>query len=76
MVNEVALIMLWGMFGWQIAAIYIATGLTVALVGGLVIGKLKPVLTTVGPTMSLVIGKRFWLEISTVIVRNKFPKGC
>lgn len=41
MVNEVALIMLWGMFGWQIAAIYIVTGLTVALVGGLVIGKLK-----------------------------------
>ncbi|OLN32971.1 permease [Desulfosporosinus metallidurans] len=41
MVNEVALIMLWGMFGWQIAAIYIATGITVAIVGGLVIGKLK-----------------------------------
>ena len=41
MVNEVALIMLWGMFGWQIAMIYIATGLIVALVGGLVIGKLK-----------------------------------
>lgn len=41
MVNEVALIMLWGMFGWQIAAIYIVTGLTVAIVGGLVIGKLK-----------------------------------
>ena len=41
MVNEVALIMLWGMFGWQIATIYIVTGLTVAIVGGLVIGKLK-----------------------------------
>ena len=41
MVNEVALIMLWGMFGWQIATIYIATGVTVAIVGGLVIGKLK-----------------------------------
>lgn len=41
MVNEVALIMLWGMFGWQIAAIYITTGITVAIVGGLVIGKLK-----------------------------------
>ena len=41
MVNEVALIMLWGMFGWQIATIYIATGLIVAIVGGLVIGKLK-----------------------------------
>ncbi|SPF49040.1 Permease family protein [Candidatus Desulfosporosinus infrequens] len=41
MVNEVALIMLWGMFGWKIATIYIATGVTVAIVGGLVIGKLK-----------------------------------
>jgi len=41
MVNEVALIMLWGMFGWQIAAIYISTGITVAIVGGLVIGKLN-----------------------------------
>lgn len=41
MVNEVALIMLWGMFGWKIAAIYIATGVTVAIVAGIVIGKLK-----------------------------------
>jgi hypothetical protein len=41
MVNEVALIMLWGMFGWRIAAIYIVTGVSVAIVGGLVIGKLK-----------------------------------
>src|SRR5664280_376014 len=40
MVNEVALIMLWGLFGWKIALIYIAAGLTVAMVGGLVIGKL------------------------------------
>src|SRR5665648_667091 len=41
MVNEVALIMLWGLFGWKIAAIYIGTGLSVAIVGGIVIGKLK-----------------------------------
>lgn len=41
MVNEVALIMLWGLFGWKIAAIYIGTGLLVAIVGGIVIGKLK-----------------------------------
>ena len=41
MVNEVALIMLWGMFGWQIATIYIITGVAVAIVGGLVIGKLN-----------------------------------
>ena len=41
MVNEVALIMLWGLFGWKIATIYIATGLLVAIVAGVVIGKLK-----------------------------------
>ena len=41
MVNEVALIMLWGLFGWQIALIYIGTGLLVAIVAGIVIGKLK-----------------------------------
>jgi uncharacterized protein len=41
MVNEVALIMLWGLFGWKIAAIYIGTGLSVAMVAGVVIGKLN-----------------------------------
>ncbi len=41
MVNEVALIMLWGMFGWKIALIYIGTGLLVAIVAGIVIGRLK-----------------------------------
>lgn len=41
MVNEVALIMLWGLFGWRIALIYIGTGLLVAIVAGIVIGRLK-----------------------------------
>ncbi len=41
MVNEVALVLLWGMFGSKIALIYIATGLTVAIAAGLVIGRLK-----------------------------------
>ncbi len=41
MVNEVALIMLWGLFGWRIAMIYIGTGLLVAIVAGIVIGRLK-----------------------------------
>lgn len=41
MVNEVALIMLWGMFGWKIALIYIGTGLLVAIASGIVIGRLK-----------------------------------
>jgi hypothetical protein len=41
MVNEIALILLWGMFGWKIALIYIGTGLLVAIVAGIVIGRLK-----------------------------------
>jgi len=41
MVNEVALIMLWGLFGWKIALIYVGSGLLVAIVAGIIIGKLK-----------------------------------
>jgi uncharacterized membrane protein YraQ (UPF0718 family) len=43
MVNEVALALLFGMFGWKIAAIYLGLGLTVAIVAGLVIGRMNPV---------------------------------
>ena len=41
MVNEIAVVLLWGMFGWKVACIYMATGLVVAIVAGMVIGKLK-----------------------------------
>nr|WP_319489269.1 permease [uncultured Caproiciproducens sp.] len=41
MVNEVALALLWGLFGWKTALLYIATGLTIAIVSGVIIGKLK-----------------------------------
>jgi len=40
-VNEVALVMLWGLFGWKIAFIYTATGVILAFFGGIIIGKLK-----------------------------------
>jgi uncharacterized protein len=40
-VNEVALVMLWGLFGWKIALLYTATGITIAFFGGIIIGKLK-----------------------------------
>ena len=41
MVNEVALVLLFGMFGWKVAAMYLGLGLLVAIVAGFVIGKLK-----------------------------------
>ena len=41
MVNEIALVLLWGLFGWKIALIYIGSGLLIAIVAGMIIGRLK-----------------------------------
>jgi hypothetical protein len=41
MVNEVALVLLWGLFGPGIALAYMAAGLTVAIAGGLLIGRMR-----------------------------------
>jgi uncharacterized membrane protein YraQ (UPF0718 family) len=39
-INEVALVLILGMFGWRIASIYVTTGLTIAILAGLIIGSL------------------------------------
>ncbi len=41
MVNEIALAMLFGMFGWKIAGLYMLTGLMIAIIAGMVIGRLN-----------------------------------
>lgn len=41
MINEVAVILLLGLFGWQTALIYVSTGLVIAILSGFIIGKLK-----------------------------------
>lgn len=41
MVNEVALVLLLGMFGWRVAGLYMATGLLIAIVSGWIIGRLR-----------------------------------
>jgi hypothetical protein len=41
MVNEVALVLLFGLFGWRVAAIYAGTGLLIAIVAGWTIGRLR-----------------------------------
>lgn len=41
MVNEVALFLLWGLFGWKIALLYTTTGIAVAFAAGWVLGKLR-----------------------------------
>jgi len=41
--NEIAIAMLFGLFGWKITAIYIGFGLLVAVFGGYFIGKIKSI---------------------------------
>ncbi|TAL70536.1 MAG: permease [Bacteroidetes bacterium] len=41
MINEVAVVLLLGLFGWQTALIYVTTGLVIAILSGWIIGKLK-----------------------------------
>ena len=41
MINEVAVILLFGMFGWKVALIYVVTGLVIAIISGFIIGKLR-----------------------------------
>lgn len=41
MINEVALVLLVGLFGWKVAIIYVLTGLTVAIISGYILEKLN-----------------------------------
>lgn len=41
MVNEIALTLLFGLFGWKVAMLYLGLGLAVAIVSGWIIGRLK-----------------------------------
>lgn len=41
MINEIAIVLLWGIFGLKITAVYILSGLVIAITGGILIGILK-----------------------------------
>jgi len=41
MINEVAIVLLYGMFGWKVAVLYVGTGLAIAITAGWIIGLLK-----------------------------------
>ncbi|MFH1121203.1 MAG: permease [Bacteroidota bacterium] len=40
MINEVAVVLLFGLFGWKTALIYVVTGLSIAIISGWIIGRL------------------------------------
>lgn len=41
MINEIAIVLLFGLFGWETALLYVSTGLIISITAGWVIGKLK-----------------------------------
>jgi uncharacterized protein len=41
MINEVAVVLLYGMFGWKVAVIYVGTGMFIAITAGWIIGLLR-----------------------------------
>ena len=41
MINEVAIVLLYGLFGWKVALIYVVTGLSIAIIAGWIIGILR-----------------------------------
>lgn len=43
MINEVALVLLWGLFGAKVALIYIGTGMAVSIFAGVILGRIPAV---------------------------------
>jgi len=41
MINEIAIVLLFGLFGWKVTLLYVSTGLSIAILAGYVINKLK-----------------------------------
>lgn len=61
-VNEIALALLFGLFGWQNAGLYLVSGLTIAILGGIVIGRLKPEQYVEDFVWQIQVGKHSGLE--------------
>jgi uncharacterized membrane protein YraQ (UPF0718 family) len=41
LINEIAIALFLGIFGWKITLLYIAAGMTIGMIGGFILGKLK-----------------------------------
>ena len=72
MINEVALTLLFSLFGWKIAALYLGLGLSVAIVSGWIIGRLKMEAHLEGVDIEIAFNSRY---ISDVI-RNVDEECC
>jgi uncharacterized protein len=76
--NEIAFVLLLGLFGWQVALLYLAAGLTIGIGAGMVLGKMKlekyvePFVYAVKPIKG---GGTFALEEEKLTWRDRFALG-
>jgi hypothetical protein len=74
MVNEVAVVLLFGLVGWEVAAIYTGTGVAIAIVAGWVIGRLKMEKHIEGWVTEIRAGEA-QLEADTQTLRDRVRAG-
>lgn len=65
MINEVAVVVLASVIGWQFTVLYVVTGLTVALIGGFVIERFKPERWVEGYVWKIRMGEAAQVEEDT-----------
>ena len=75
MVNEIALVLLFGLFGWQVAALYLLLGLTIAIIAGLIIGKLKMESELQDWVRDIQMGKNIAVNIENLNWVKRFEAG-
>ncbi len=75
MVNEVALILLLGMFGWKTAIIYAVSGVVIAIVSGIVIGRLKVENLVESFVYNVKVGKGIEPQSMTWPERTAYARG-
>lgn len=62
MVNEIALVLLYGLLGWKVALLYLVTGLLIAIFSGIIIGLLKQEKYIEGWVLDLQSGPEMLIE--------------
>jgi uncharacterized membrane protein YraQ (UPF0718 family) len=73
MINEIAVVMLLGIVGWEITLLYILAGIVVAFTGGLIIQKFKPERWVEGYVWKIQMGESPSIEQdNSLIARHRY----
>ena len=76
MINEVAVVILLGILGWELTLMYVAAGLTVAYVGGMIMERFKPERWVEDYVWKIQMGETAQLEADTSLAgRHRYAWG-